>query len=245
MSIADVQSRVVRGFSRTFSPAQARLADDAAIEGRTALYAIDKDTIEGDIQAATQRSAWAAQIKLLEQLSYRDRAKELLLAQLRRNVREIDDANSRRHPTPENIGFQRMAALGPVGGGVGILGLLGGVRPWMLWSGALASVFAWSGIQTARLNHAKADLNEARDAVETLEQQRDDWKERATQYAQAVTDAREIATQNAQQLEAERRRQARAAETERRRQRELQGVLTNSGEPPAWSLRDDEPPVSQ
>lgn len=96
------------------------------------------------------------------------------------------------------------------------------------------------GIQTARLNSVKNDLAEAREQVDQIEGERDAWKDRAEAYGQAVADARQLARETADALEAERARAARAAAQERRRQRDVQNVLTDSPEPPAWSLRDDE-----
>ena len=92
-----------------------------------------------------------------------------------------------------------------------------------------ASLFA-----VLKINH----LREARQTMEQAQDEREAWRERASQYAAAVTDARAVARQSADALEAERAAQARAAARERRRQREIQNVIADSPEPPAWSLRD-------
>ena len=115
---------------------------------------------------------------------------------------------------------------------------LGGVRPWMIWTGLVSVLALLLGLQSVRLESAKANLREARQTMEQAQDERDAWRERATQYAQAVTDARAVARQSADALEAERAAQARAAARERRRQREIQNVIADSPEPPAWSLRD-------
>lgn len=115
---------------------------------------------------------------------------------------------------------------------------MGGVRPWMIWTGLVSVLALLLGFQSVRLESAKANLREARQTMEQAQEERDAWRERATQYAQAVTDARAVARQSADALEAERAAQARAAARERRRQREIQNVIADSPEPPAWSLRD-------
>lgn len=111
------------------------------------------------------------------------------------------------------------------------------LSPWTWLIASLALV----GIQTARIGNLKDDVREARTETQRAVEERDAWKERTERYAQAVADARQIATETADALEAERARAARAAARERRRQREIQDVITGSSEPPAWSLRDDEP----
>ena len=115
---------------------------------------------------------------------------------------------------------------------------LGGVRPWMIWTGLVSVLALLLGFQSVRLESAKANLREARQTMEQAQDERDAWRERATEYAAAVTDARAVARQSADALEAERAAQARYAARERRRQREIQNVIADSPEPPAWSLRD-------
>lgn len=117
--------------------------------------------------------------------------------------------------------------------------LLGGLQPWMIWTGAVVLLLGALGIQTGRLESAKANLREARAEAQQAHEAAESWRERTEQYAQAVTDARETARMSAEALTAEREARARAARAERRRQREIQDVLANSPEPPAWSLRDD------
>jgi hypothetical protein len=240
MSLEQVVQRIAVGWGRTVSPAAMRLADEAAVEARAVVAAVDRDDAVGDIQAATVRSAWIEQITRLQGIHNRDRAQELLLAQLRRNVRTIDSAHAARNATPEALGQSHMALFGAVGG-AGLLGAVSWFRPWMLWAGAIASLFAWGSVQSARLKHVKAELTETLRVAETLEQERDGWREQTELYQAAVGDAREAAHRDAAALEAERRRQARAAQVERRRQREIHNVIVGSGDPPDWRLRDDTP----
>jgi hypothetical protein len=125
------------------------------------------------------------------------------------------------------------------------LGLLGAspvasllMSPAVWVAAAFAIPASVAAVQTARLNHAKGELRETREDLALAQEQREAWRERAEQYAAAVTDARQTAQQTAEALEAERRRVARAAARERRRNAEIAAVLAG-GEPPAWSLRDD------
>ena len=227
-----------------------RAANDARIEGGTALFAIAQDTPEGDIQAATQRAAWAAQIKLLEQDEHRDRAKGLLLAQLRRNLREVDEAEARRHPTPENMAGRRLADFGAVGGASGFLGSLATGGPWLAILGSpltwIAMGVAAFGVQTARLEHAKHDLADAQRVARQNAVAARTWEERAHAYEHATADAAAAARITTQTLEAERARARAAAAREQRRQRDIAQV-THGGPAPDWdsSLRGDTPPEGE
>lgn len=120
--------------------------------------------------------------------------------------------------------------------------------PWSLlltpWTLVIAGL-ALTGVQTARLNHAKADLDQARRDARTAVRIAHDWEERAEHYRQGLVDAANVARQAAASLENERQAQARAQARERRRNREIANVLAHSAEPPAWRLRDDEPATDQ
>ena len=131
--------------------------------------------------------------------------------------------------------FQPQGLLAPLGASP-VASLLMSPVVWV--AAAFAIPAAFGAVQTARLNHAKADLRETREDLALAQEQREAWRERAEQYAAAVTYARATAQQTAEALEAERRRVARAAARERRRNAEIAAVLAG-GEPPAWSLRDD------
>lgn len=120
------------------------------------------------------------------------------------------------------------------------LAAIGGVRLWMIFAGLFALSGGATAIQTARLNHAKNDLAEARHTAQENYEAAQRWEERAHAYEQATADAAQAARTTAAALEAERQRARRAAARERRRQNEVQSVLTG-GPPPAWSLRDDAP----
>jgi hypothetical protein len=116
---------------------------------------------------------------------------------------------------------------------------LGGVRPWMIWTGLVSVLALLLGFQSVRVGSLKVDLREAHEQTQAAEEAAQSWRERSEAYAQAVTDARQVAQQTADALDAERRARQRAAAADRRRQREIQDVLTNSPDAPSWSLRDD------
>lgn len=145
---------------------ESRLADEARIEGTTAIRAVAMDTVEGDIQVAGQRDAWTTQIGRLEAIYDRDRAQELLLRQLRRNVADLDKAEALRHATPAALGNVRMASLGAVGRPQGFLGGLPvpGLRLPIAW--VLVAVLALvSALQTLRVERVKNDARDLQDAV--------------------------------------------------------------------------------
>ena len=148
----------------------------------------------------------------------------------------------RNEPAPHIVPRTQPA---PALGFLGPVGAIAGVRLWMVLAAGWAVTGGAVAIQTARLNNAKGDLAEARGDVALAQQERDAWRERAGQYAEAVADARETAEMTAQQLNQERRRQAAAARRERERQRNVQDLLARStqSEPPPWDerLRNDQP----
>lgn len=226
-----------------------RLAHEAKVAGDTALFAIDTDTPEGDIQASAQRAGFALQIKLLEQrrqehpLSFSD---ELQLRQLRRVVRRIDQAEAQRHPTPENMGPQRLAAFGQVGQPRGFLGSLP-MPPWaaVLTNPVVIGVIlfsvpaAFGAMQTARLNHAKDELTQTRDALHTAETSIATLQANVEAHEQALHDARANALATRQTIDTLERQRRAAAAAERRRQHDIQSTLSGIGDPPDFGLRDD------
>ena len=121
------------------------------------------------------------------------------------------------------------------------LSALGGIQLWQALAVGWAVTFGLLGVQTARVaslnGHERELRQDLREAANTI----DHYQQREAQYDAALESAREQATETADALERERTRAARAAAAERRRQREIQDVLAHSPEPPAWSLRNDEP----
>lgn len=158
------------------------------------------------------------------------RERDAIQAALAERRRAFDPA-----PAPSRI----RAFLPPVAAGGPLVALLSSPLTWVAVAFAVPATVAT--VQTARLNHVKAELTERTEERDQAVAERDGWKERADAYATAVSDAREIAARAAEALERNRRIEARRASEERRRQREIQNVLSGSPEPPAWSLRDTEP----
>lgn len=236
----------VRNFVLRPSPA----AEEYRIEGQTALHAVDMDTPEGDIQVATQRDAWTTQIARLEGIENRSRDQEMVLRQLRRNVRQLDDAEAARHPTPQNsIAGRRLAEFGTVGRPRGFLGPLAANPVLAL----LSSPAAWVALAFALpagwgvWNHVRAGILErSLEAKEAeLEATRRQAAEAATQrdmLAEAVTAADAQTRQSAETIEAERRRRQRAEAEARRIQREMeQARAGNSVDYGFGGVRNDQP----
>lgn len=121
------------------------------------------------------------------------------------------------------------------------LGPLAGVQLWQALAIGWAVTFGLLGVQSARVASLKGHEREMRENLREAANTIDHYQQREAEYDAALQSARAQATETADALERERSRAARAAAAERRRQREIQDVLTNSPEPPAWSLRDNEP----
>lgn len=166
----------------------------------------------------------------------RSQIEETELQMIRREMARLegreDPAGQRPRLVPRAAVAATQRILGPIAASP-LIAILAHPLTW------IAVGLAALGIQTARLNNAKDDLREAREQAAQAVEDRDAWKGRAEAYATAVADARAVALATAEALEAERARAARAAALERRRQRDVQNVITGGSEPPAWSLRDD------
>lgn len=129
-------------------------------------------------------------------------------------------------------------------------GVAAGIVPLLPYI-AIAGVFlsltgwgssVWNGWRADRLENRVERLTAERDAPCTQDEIEGRTSRQACrtlgQAYDALEEAGEIARAHAAALEAERAEQARYAARERRRQREIQNVLTGSSEPPAWGLRD-------
>lgn len=116
---------------------------------------------------------------------------------------------------------------------------LGAVRPWMLWTGAIAAVGVWGAYNDVRAGRLENERNEAQAEVETLEREVMSASAERDMLADAVRQADELSRATAANLEAERARSARARAIEQRRVRELRQVDAG-GPAPDWerSLRD-------
>jgi hypothetical protein len=156
------------------------------------------------------------------------------LAQEREKV-AIDQWLGRNNPPPPQTqvrGF--LGPLAPAGVAIGM------VRPWMLWTGAIAAVGVWGAYNDVRAGRLENERNEARATIGTLEREVMEASAVRDSLADAVREADELSRATAANLEAERARSARARAIEQRRTRELRQVDAG-GPPPAWerSLRDD------
>jgi hypothetical protein len=161
----------------------------------------------------------------------RSTVEENELHMIRREMAKLEGREQAAPATPQVRGF--LGPLAPAGVA------LGAVRPWMLWTGAIAAVGVWGAYNDVRAGRLENDRNEARATVESLEREVMEASAVRDSLADAVREADELSRATAANLEAERARSARARAIEQRRTRELRQVDAG-GPPPAWerSLRD-------
>lgn len=155
------------------------------------------------------------------------------LHMIRREMARIDGREEAPQLQTQPRGF--LGPLAPAGVAVGMV-----LRPWMLWTGAIAAVGVWGAYNDVRAGRLENERNEARATVESLEREVMEANAVRDSLVDAVRQADELSRATAANLEAERARSARARALEQRRSRELRQVDAG-GPPPAWerSLRDD------
>jgi hypothetical protein len=100
----------------------------------------------------------------------------------------------------EPAGPARFAALGAVAG----------IRPWMIWTGAVVLLLGALGIQTGRIESAKADLREARAENRQLETEIMEANAVAQHFRDQALEADRLSQATAANIEAERARRLRA-----------------------------------
>lgn len=123
------------------------------------------------------------------------------------------------------------------------LGAVAGIQLSHVLAVGWAVTFGLLGVQTARVASLKGHEREMNQRLHEASNTIDLYQHREEQYSSALASARQEATRSADDLDRERARVRRERIAEQRRQREIQDVLTHSPEPPAWSLRNDEPPT--
>lgn len=206
-----------------------RLADEARIEGDTALAAVAMDSTEGDKQVAGQLAAWRTNAERLTDLlaspgltPQQRLDTELLLRQTRRNIERVTKAESKRHA--HATGY--MPAF--------TMPALTGIAPLLLAFGLPAAAF---GLQTLHANHEHALAERATETAEHNAHVADILAHERDTYKDALAAAQGIVTAARQETESERERTAMLARREREREHAIQSVLVNN-EPPPWSLRE-------
>lgn len=237
----DTASRVRRGFERTLRRGRpvTPYQTDTARETRVGLQLMAEATAAAGAMTDEQRMFLATSAPgmrrreaVLLAIPNRSMVEENELQMIRREMAKIEG----RDAAPVLV---RRAQPWAPQGFLAPLGALAGVRLWMVLAAGWALTGGALAVQSALKERIEDQRDQAREDLAQATAERDAWRERSEQYAQAVTDAREAAQQTAAALDAERRRVARAAARERRRNAEIANVLSG-GEPPAWSLRDDE-----
>lgn len=160
------------------------------------------------------------------------RERDAIQAELTKRRQSFAPVDAVEPPQTQVRGF--LGPLAPAGMAVSM------VRPWMLWTGAIAAVGVWGAYNDVRAGRLENERNEARATVESLEREVMEASVQRDMLADAVRQADELSRATAANLEAERARNARNRALEQRRSRELRQVDAG-GPPPAWerSLRDD------
>lgn len=234
-TLREAPARIARGWARTVARVE-------GTEGQKAQEAETRTSLGLMAQAAAAPEMTPEQQIFLSQSEHgmRERLSVLLgiphrtLAQEREKV-AIEQWLTRDAPP--------QPAIRPLFGPTPALGLLGGVRLWMVLAGLWALTGGALAVQTALKERIEDQRDQARDLAEANARAAASWQERAEQYAAAVIDARQAAQQTAEALNAERAARARYAARQRRLEHEIREVLANTGDPPAFSLRNDEPPT--
>lgn len=147
--------------------------------------------------------------------------------------------------TPAAVGDKPLAMFGTIGRPQGFLGpvaglapWLGMVRPWMLWTGALAASLAWGVTQSALKERVEDQRDAARAELAQAERSLVAARALATELGERFNEVNQDAAESAANLERERRITVAQRRRERELLRELQERVRDVGEPPAWSLRD-------
>lgn len=127
------------------------------------------------------------------------------LAQEREKV-AIEQWLGRNNPAPPPQ-TQVRGFLGPLAP-AGLV--LGGVRPWMLWTGAIAAVGVWGAYNDVRAGRLENQRNEARAELEATERSLAEARAIAQEATRAAQDAIQTSRATAATIEAERARRLRA-----------------------------------
>lgn len=211
-----------------------RLADEARIEGDTAVAAVAMDSTEGDQQVAAQLAAWSTNAQRLTELlagggltPQQRLDTELLLRQTRRNIERVTKAESKRHA--KATGYIPAFAMPAVSS----------LAPLLLAFGIPA---AFAGVEVFRANHEHALAERATETAEHNASVASILNDRLTAATMRLQADRDQAAMTAANIERERLISAHFAARERERQRAIQNTLTG-GPAPAWSLRDDADPT--
>ena len=237
-TLREAPARIARGWARTVARVEGTEGQKAQeAETRTSLGLMAQARAAPEMTPEQQIFLSQSEHGMRERLSVLLGIPHRTLAQEREKV-AIEAWLTRDAPAPA-------PAIRPLFGAVPALGLLGGVRLWMILAAGWAVTGGALAVQTALKERIEDQRDAARSDLAQATRERDDWRERAGLYETAVADARATAEQTAQALNQERRRQAVAARRERERQRDVQNILagSSSSEPPPWDerLRNDQP----
>lgn len=218
-----------------------RRAAEFATEATTVDRALALDTPEADVQLTVQLAAWDQEItRLLTLPRARTATENAQLASMTKQRNAMQARLLGAGAVPE----ARLADFGEVARPRGFLGSLAGgsVMQWVAAGGAAIGLlgFTTAAVQGARLNHAKADLADARADLTATSRALSDARQVNADLAANIAAAAEQSQQAAQTIEAERARANAARRRERDLINEIQSRTRDVGAPPSWSLRDSE-----
>lgn len=197
----------------------ARRAADFAIEAKSVDVAIAADSPEGDSQLVAQLTAWDEEI-------------ERLLTLPRRRTKAENDQLSAMSKQRQAMQAQLLgagaipaaplAAFGSVGNRQGFFGpvaAIAGGKLWIAGAAVFVALLGALGFQTARLDHAKDDLREARSERDAALQYGNDMAALAERRNQDVANVREENADSRDLIESVQSRNARLEARERERNR--------------------------
>jgi len=164
----------------------------------------------------------------------RSTVEENELHMIRREMAKLEGREQAAPAQPQIRGF--LGPLAPAGVAIGM------VRPWMLWTGAIAAVGVWGAYNDVRAGRLENERNEARATIGTLEREVMEASAQRDALADAVASADAQSQQAAQTIEAERARRLRA-EREARRIRDAMDQARAGGNVDYGfgGVRDDQP----
>lgn len=183
------------------------------------------------IQAAPGMRAREA---VLLSIPNRSTIEENELHMIRREMARIEGREEAPQPQTQVRGF-----LGPL---APASLALGAVRPWMLWTGAIAAVGVWGAYNDVRAGRLENERNEARAEVQTLQEEVMAASAMADHFREQAVEADQLSQATAANIEAERARRLRAEREARRIRNEMdQARAGGSVDYGFGGVRDDQP----
>lgn len=217
--LKEAPARIARGWQRTFDRpegSEGQLAQERetavslGLMAQAAAAGPDMTDQQAIFLSASQRGM-RDRVAVLLGIPHRSLAQDRELVMIQRELARIEG----RAAPPALVRREGVGALGFLPA-VSAIGMLGAVRPWMLWSAAVGLSMGFGAIQSARLENAKGDLREARGDVQRLERETAALSVERDLLADAARQAAAQSQATAQTIEQERARRLRAEREARR-----------------------------